>query len=98
MKIDYFGIATCYSIICTSIFLAWNYLAPMLTFAELTEAFKIAKLLKDGGNTSKEAKMKLNEIVTLVNAYALTILKETCKGREITEEDVKKVFKTLETQ
>lgn len=70
----------------------------METFTEMTETFKISKLLKNGGNTSKEAKEKLNEIVTLVDAYVLAVLKHNCVGREITENDVKEVFRTLGLQ
>lgn len=68
----------------------------MTTFTELTETFKITKLLKDKGNTTKEAKETLNEAVTLVNSYVLTLLKETCKNKEIKVEDVENVFNTLE--
>lgn len=67
-------------------------------FEELTETFKITKLLKDKPNTTKETKEKLNEIVSLTNAYVVAILNEISKGNEIKEEDVEKVFRTLQSQ
>lgn len=68
----------------------------MVFFNELTETFKITKLLKDKPNTAKETKEKLNEIVSLSNAYVIAILSEISKENEIKEEDIEKVFKTLQ--
>lgn len=67
----------------------------MTKFCELTETYKLGKLLKDRAPTAKETKEKLNEISTLVITYALTVLSETCKDKNIENEDIEKIFKSL---
>lgn len=66
----------------------------MVKFSDLARVFKIGNLLTDRV-LSKEAKNVLNELSVLANIYAITVLSEICKDREVTEEDVKKVFDSL---
>lgn len=68
----------------------------MPSFKDTTEAFKIAKLLKNKSTTSKEAKERLNEMVTVINGYALAVLSEECKEGKNIEETIEKIFKTID--
>jgi hypothetical protein len=67
----------------------------MTKFQDLTENYKLGKLLKERASTSKETKEKLNEMSTYLTTYALSVLSETCKDKKVERQDIEKVFRSL---
>lgn len=56
---------------------------------------KLAKVLKSGSATSKDAKRLLSDLGLLAIGYCLTITKEIASSKEITKEDIDSIFQTL---
>ncbi|KAL6122800.1 hypothetical protein NUSPORA_00058 [Nucleospora cyclopteri] len=67
-------------------------------FVEMAENNKLNKLLTGREPTTKEAKETLNKLAIYSASYAFLLLRDVSINKEITKEEIDKVFESLKKE